>query len=92
MKKKGRQLPNMGLAALSIKIFFPAGEFICHILSFFAIYPKSRVGSEGVTGLRTRGRPPRLDDRSYGHDLFIVITLVAKQGPQESRERVNCKT
>ena len=25
-------------------------------------YAKSRVGSEGVTGLKTRGRPPRLDD------------------------------
>ncbi len=30
-------------------------------------YAKSRVGSEGVTGLKTRGRPPRLDDRIKDH-------------------------
>ena len=47
MKKKGRQLPNMGLAALSIKIFFPAGEFICHILSFFAILSKKKGWQRG---------------------------------------------
>ena len=27
-----------------------------------AQYAKNRVGSKGVTGLKTRGRPPRLDD------------------------------
>ena len=37
-------------------------EFLSHIFGVSQNYAKSRVGSEGVTGLKTRGRPPRLDD------------------------------
>jgi hypothetical protein len=43
-------------------IFFYGG---IHMSYFFAYrdFCESRVGSEGVTGLKTRGRPPRLDDK-----------------------------
>jgi hypothetical protein len=37
-------------------------ELISHIFGETRFFAKSRVGSEGVTGLKTRGRPPRLDD------------------------------
>jgi len=39
-----------------------AAEFLSHIFGVSRNYAKSRVGSEGVTGLKMRGRPPRLDD------------------------------
>ena len=52
----------MGLATLSSKIFFSTAELVSHIFGLLRFYAKSRVGSEGVTGLKTRGRPPRLDD------------------------------
>jgi hypothetical protein len=64
MKKKGRQLTDMGLAALSLKMFFfLRGNSYVIFFHFSQFYAKSRVDSKGVTGLRTRGRPPRLDDR-----------------------------
>ena len=62
MKKKGRQLTHMGLETLSAKKKKLTAEFISHNFGKTRFYAKNRVGSEGVTGLKTRGRPPRLDD------------------------------
>jgi hypothetical protein len=54
---------HIGLAALSMKFFFSRRNSYDIFFGSSRIFAKSRVGSEGVTGLRTRGRPPRLDDR-----------------------------
>jgi hypothetical protein len=52
----------MGLETLSSKKKILTAELISHIFGETRFFAKSRVGSEGVTGLKTRGRPPRLDD------------------------------
>ena len=52
----------MGLETLSSKKNNLTAEFISHTFGETRFFAKNRVGSEGVTGLKTRGRPPRLDD------------------------------
>ncbi len=42
--------------------FTLGGNFCIIFYSFSQLYPITRVGSEGVTGLQTRGGPPRLAD------------------------------
>ncbi len=79
MKNKGYQLTHMGLATLSSKSFFSAVEFLSHIFGVSRIYAKSRVGSEGVTGLKTRGRPPRLDDTHFVHDVYNYFFCLGVQ-------------
>ena len=72
MKNKGYQLTHMGLATLSSTFFFLRRN---SYLKFSAsrIYAKSRVGSEGMTGLKTRGRPPRLDDKGIFASFVLII-------------------
>ncbi len=45
------------------KYFFLRRNSYVIFFRLLQFYAKSRVGSEGVTGLKTRGRPPRLDDK-----------------------------
>jgi len=52
----------MGLETLSSKKKNLTAEFISHTFGETRFFAKNRVGSEGVTGLKPRGRPPRLDD------------------------------
>ena len=62
----------MGLETLSSKKKNLTAEFISHTFGETRFFAKNRVGSEGVTGLKPRGRPPRLDDT-------IIITLQLKK-------------
>jgi len=54
----------MGLETLSSKKKNLTAEFISHTFGETRFFAKNRVGSEGVTGLKPRGRPPRLDDNA----------------------------
>ena len=56
----------MGLETLSSKKKNLTAEFISHTFGETRFFAKNRVGSEGVTGLKPRGRPPRLDDIESG--------------------------
>ncbi len=56
------------------KYFFLRRNSYVIFFRLLRFYAKSRVGSEGVTGLKTRGRPPRLDDK-YTSEVLLSITM-----------------
>ena len=58
----------MGLETLSSKKKNLTAEFISHTFGETRFFAKNRVGSEGVTGLKPRGHPPRLDDMERGRE------------------------
>ena len=63
----------MGLETLSSKKKNLTAEFISHTFGETRFFAKNRVGSEGVTGLKPRGRPPRLDDKTFSHTHNKVL-------------------